>query len=446
VNQRLARIPSTVGDKAQSDRAKSSFVRQCWVHICETAGNQSYYAAGLVLQKGLPYLLIPLLVRLYGAHTYSSYVLFYTSTLMFANLLTLSVPNAIITFWYNEEDKSRLSWTFVLILGVSQFVLGLLLAFPAYLMYGQSFGSKEAILLTVAGFCFATVFNFNTFLTGVCRARNLSKAYFAAQIVASVTLISGVFLLSRWPHFEVLIILFLISLFSQDVYLLKSVWGYLISVKPSFDVRIARSVLAYSLPMLPHLEAVLFCYWVDKYLVRQYFSNIEFTRFTISFQYAFAQAFFAQVFAMHTFPLICQLVTEGNEVKLRAVIRAYNMLLTLLGIAWVGGVLLLQGLGVRLGIDPVGFSLLGAAFLIWNVTGNYINTLWARFRTRPVTGIMLSASVVLVATLAVGCAANRLFICYTAHLISAISALAGLVVLEHSRVRGLRPQPLSAEF
>jgi O-antigen/teichoic acid export membrane protein len=418
------------------------FVKQSWTHLRETVATQSYYAAGLLLQKGLPYLLIPLLVKLYGEHTYSSYILFYTSTLMLANFLALSIPNAIIAFWYAEEEKARLLWTFILLIGTSQVLLGMILGVPAYLMYGQSFGSKDALALTLVGFGFAAAFNFNTFITGVCRAQNSSKTYFIAQSIAGMGLISGVLLLSRWASLEVLIAVFFLFLLIQDIYLMRSVFGYLISMKPSLDMRIVRKVLSYSLPMLPHVEAVLFCYWIDKYLVRQYFSTIEFSRFTISFQYAFAQAFFAQVFAMHTFPLICQLVAEGNEVKLRAVIRAYNLLLAFLGLSWIGGLLLLQAFWVKLGIDPLGLLLMGVAFLVWNIAGNYINTLWATFRTRAVTGVMLSVTAVLIVTLGIGCATNRLSICYAAHLTSAIAALAGLLLLENSRVRGLRAQRL----
>jgi len=425
-----------------ADSAFVLFVRQSWMHLSETISTQSYYAAGLVLQKGLPYLLIPLLVRLYGAHTYSNYVLFYTSTLMFAQVIALSVPNAIIPFWYAEKDKSRVAWTFIVTLALSQLLVGLILVYPASLMYGHSFGSKQRSMFTLAALSFAVIFNFNAFLTGVCRALNSSKAYLAAQILAAVSLIAGVLLLSRWASVGVLIGVFLLSLTTQNIYLSKPLLAYL--RKPSFDRRIARSVLAYSLPMLPHLVSVLFCYWVDKYLVRQYFSGSEFTRFTITFQYAFIQAFFAQVFAMHMFPIICHLVAEGNDVKLHCIIRAYNLLLICLGAGWIGCVLLLQALGVPLRIDPLGFVFMGLAFLTWNLAGNYINTLWARFRTGSVTGIMLSAMVVLVATLGIGCAFNWLLICYSAQLLAAIAALAALVLLESSYVRRVQPQSLQA--
>lgn len=363
---------------------------------------------------------------------------------MFANVLGLSIPNAIIRFWYAEADKVRLSWTFVLVLSISQVAVGLVLAYPIYMMYGDSFGQRKSIILTIAGFVFAAAFNFNTFLTGVCRARNWSKGYFAAQVIAGLTLVVGVFLLSHWSRLEILIGLFLASIISQDAFLAGSVWRYLRSARLCFDRRIARELLRYSVPMLPHAEAVLFSYWVDKYVVRQYFSPLEFSRYTISFQYAFAQAFFAQVFAMHTFPLVCKLVAEANESKLRVVIRSYNFLLIVAGASWIALVLLLQAVGVRLNVDPVGFALIGTAFLVWNVAGNYINTLWARCQTLAVTGVMLGSTLILVMVLGLGCGLHRLLICYSSHLACATVAMLALIALEHSQVRRAQTVELQA--
>ena len=401
-------------------------------HLRESLGVQSYFAAGLALQKGLPYLLIPLLIRLYGDHTYASYVLFYASTLMFANLLAMAVPNSIITFWYAEKDKASLSWTYIFLLLTAQAALALVLSVGVFYVYGRSFGRPQAAALALVGLVFAFLYNFNTFLTGVCRARDYSKSYFRGQVIAGITLVAGVVLLRHWPRLEVLISMFMLSLLCQNLYLLDSLREYLQHSAPCFDVRLAKRVLAYSLPLIPHLEATVFYYWVDKFLVRQYFSDVQFSQFTISFQYAFAQSFFAQVFAMHTFPLICRLVAQRDESRLRFVIRSYNLLLAALGALWIAGILLLQWFGLRLRISPIGFLVLGCSFLIWNIAGNYINVLWARFRTPSVTAVMIGAGTVLLGTFLGGCWLRSLLLCYVSHLTCATAALAGFLLLERT--------------
>jgi len=418
----------------------TSFMGEVWANIQNSLGAQVYYALGLGIQKGLPYLLIPVLTHLYGNHTYASYVLYYASVQILANLLCLATVNSVITFWYRTEDKRSLTWTYLTFLLVSQLVLGGILARLVFHIYSQSFGGLRAWPLTCLAFCFTLLYNFNGFLTGVCRARSYSRGYFAAQLVSAAALVVGLVAFRGSARVESLVWLFMMFIGTQDLYLFIAMRDLLGKPAFYFDFALMKRVLAYCLPLIVHVEVVLFLYWVDKYLVRLYFSSVTFSQFTISVQYAFAQAFFSQVFALYTFPLICRLVAQNQARELRSVIRSYNVLLVILGALWIGFVLILFWAGAPLGISPAGFVLLGLGFMLWNVASNYTNVLWARLQSASVAGVLIGAAAVLVAILAVGCRVGAIIVCYSAHLGCAATALGALIYL--NRVR--RNEPLSS--
>lgn len=444
-DHQMSQIDTNIPTRADAGESPSGLLRDTLTQIRQSMGVQSYYALGLALQKGLPYLLIPVLIRLYSDQTYASYVLFYSSTLMFANLIALAIPNSIIAFWYSEKDKASLSWTYILLLLSCQIVLALVLGAGAFYVFGKSFSWNQAALLTFLSFAFALLYNFNTFLTGICRARNYSKGYFLAQIIAGVVLVLGLIFLRRWPSPIALISMFMLSLACQNLYLAGSLRGYLSIEKIYFDFRLAKRVLAYSLPLIPYVGAILFYFWIDKYLVRLYFSAAQFGQFTISLQYAFAQTFFAQVFAMHTFPLTCQLVADRDHLKLRLMIRSYNFLLVGLGVACMVGIPLVQRMGLPLRVDVRGFILLSGAILLWNVSGNYANVLLARYKTLSVATVIMATGIILLITLVIGCWLHNLMLCYLSHLLWAAVVLIALLYLERTQRQAWIETPRSNE-
>ncbi len=410
-------------------------------NVRESFGVQVFYALGLAVQKGLPFLLIPVLIHFYGEQVYGSYVLFYASVQFFATLVALATPTSIVPLWYAEEEKASLIQTYVLFLLAAQLLVGGASSFLLVHVFANSFGSSLAWRLTGIALLFTLLYNFNTFLTGVCRARNYSKGYFLAQIIAATWLVSAVILFRKWPSLESLILVFLTSFFLQDLFLFVSLREYLGKWGRFFDLRVLRRILAYSLPLIVDIESKLFLLWVDKYLVRMYFPVSEFSRFAITFQYAFAQSFFAQIFAMHTFPLICQLTADRDWGKLGSVLRSYNLLLALLGVLWMGFVLLVNQV-IPLAIDPVGFLLSGTGFLLWNLAGNETNALLARLRTKAVTAVTLLAGTATMAMLALGCWTGRIGLCYFSHVAGAAVAFTFLRSLNAAHRKADPPAPL----
>jgi O-antigen/teichoic acid export membrane protein len=410
------------------------------IDLREPLRQQFQYGIGLAIQKGLPFLLIPVLVAYYGERTYSSFVLFYSSTLMFLNFTSLGVPNATIPFWYAERDKQTLSWTFLLLLMVAQAGFSLFTGLGLFYIYRQSFGRSSSVHLTMLGVIFAFLANFNLFLTGVCRARQHARRFLTAQFLAGIVLVGCVFLFRGIQRLDLLVTLFIIFLLCQDVYLLGSIIEYLRHSRPHFDWWLSRRILRYSLPLLPYLEAIAFFFWIDKYTVEHYFTTTQFSEFVVSFQYAYAQSLLSGTLAMYSFPLMCKLVTEHQNTRLRCVIRTYNLIYIGLGTLWIVGLLALQRLHLPLRIQSTGFLILGATFVLWNVASNYTNVLWARLKTSAVTGVTISGGLVLLVMLGIGSWMHSLILCYLSHLCWAVATLLGLVWLEH-RQRKLSETP-----
>jgi O-antigen/teichoic acid export membrane protein len=410
----------------------------------ESLRQQLQYGLGLAIQKGLPFLLIPVLVAYYGEQTYSSYVLFYATTLMFLNFTSLGVPNATIPFWYAERDKPTFSWTFLLLLMGAQAGFSLFTGLGLFYIYRHSFGGSGSVRLTLLGIVFASLASFNLFLTGVCRARQQARRFLIAQVFAGAVLVGCVYLFRGRHRLDLLVTLFIIFLLCQDVYLLGSVFEYLRHSRPHFDGELARRILGYSLPLLPYLEAIAFFFWIDKYIVEHYFSAAQFSEFVVSFQYAYAQSLLSATLTMYAFPLMCKLVTERQNTRLRWVIRSYNLIYIVLGTVWVVGLLALQRLYLPLRIQSTGFLILGAGFVIWNVASNYTNVLWARLKTQAVTGATISGGLVLLLMLGLGAWMHSLMLCYLSHLGWAVATLLGLVWLEHRqrKLSGAPPQSL----
>lgn len=391
---------------------------------------QLQYGIGLAIQKGLPFLLIPVLVAYYGEHAYSAYVLFCASGLMFVNLMSLAVPNAVIPFWYAEPDKRTLAWTLLLLMLFTQVALSGGMGIALWFIYKHSFGAAAGLRLTFLGMALVFLTNFNLFLTGVCRARQLAGRFLAAQVLAGVAWIGGVALFRQRQQLEVLISLFIVFLLCQVVCMTSSISEFVWLPPHHFDWGLARRILSFSLPLLPHVEATAFYFWVDKYAVSRSFAAPQFSGFVVTFQYAFAQSFFSAALAMHTLPLICKLVKERQGARLRSVLRTYNLVYLGLGLLWVSGVFFAQHFLLPLRINPRGFVILGAAFLLWNIASNYINVLWARFKTPAVTGVSISTGAILLVMLLIGSRFHSLTMCYLSHLGWASAALLGLLWLE----------------
>jgi len=401
---------------------------------------QFYYGLGMAVQKGTPFLILPLLLYFYGDHTYASYVLFYTTVQIFGVLCSLAIPSSTVVFWYRRDDKRRFLVTYFLLLSGAFLAAGTLCSVPLYYIYKSSIKSAQPVEMVLLGLAFVGLYNFNQYFVSLYRAMYSSKQFFIAQIIGAAVLLGMV--IPRHPSATLsrLILAFLLSLLIQDLYLLYGVIPLLKhGTWRDFDLTLASSVLQFSLPLIIYNSIALLIYWIDKYMVDLYFDPVSFSKFVVTFQFAFAQSMIGQLFSLYNFPRICQLVAEGNYPELRLVIRTYNLLMVVLGIAYSVVILIAHAYFHVFHISVPGFIVLSLALLFTNLSTTYLNVLYAHIKTRRVVVMQAIACLMMLIALAAGCFWHQIVLCYASH----VFAAACVLVLFGRAVNGISGTDLS---
>jgi O-antigen/teichoic acid export membrane protein len=385
---------------------------------------QFYYGLGMAVQKGTPFLILPVLLYFYGDHTYASYVLFYTTVQIFGVLCSLAIPSSTVVFWYRRDDKRQFLITYFLLLSGAFLAAGALCAAPMYYVYKSSLKSTQPLEMVVLGLAFVALYNFNQYFVSLYRAMYSSKQFFIAQIIGATVLLGVAIPLHPLATLSRLIFAFLMSLLIQDLYLLYGVVPLLKHGKwRDFDLTLARNVLQFSLPLIIYNSIALLIYWIDKYMVDLYFDPVSFSKFVVTFQFAFAQAMISQLFALYNFPRICQLVAEGDYSTLRTVIRSYNLLMVVLGIAYATAILVAHAYFHLFRISVSGFVILSVAFLLTNLSATYLNVLFAHTKTSKIVVMQALAAFVMLMALTTGCLWRYIALCYGSHLLASACTL-----------------------
>ena len=408
--------------QASSDKSVGRYrnlVSQMGSGLSEIKGSlgiQFYYGLGMAVQKGTPFLILPVLLYFYGDHTYASYVLFYTTVQIFGVLCSLAIPSSTVVFWYRRDDKRQFLITYFLLLSGAFLAAGALCMPPMYYIYKSSLKGSPPVEMVVLGLAFVGLYNFNQYFVSLYRAMYSSKQFFIAQIIGATVLLGVAIPLQPLAALSRLILAFLLSLLVQDLYLL---YGVLPLLKGStwrdFDLILASSVLQFSLPLIIYNSVVLLIYWIDKYMVALYFDPASFSKFVVTFQFAFAQAMLSQLFALYNFPRICELVAKGNYPTLRMVIRTYNLLMLVLGVAYSVAILVAHIYFHVFHISVSGFIILSLAFLLSNLSTTYLNVLYAHTKTRKIVVMQAVACLFMLIVLTAGCLWHQIVLCYASH-------------------------------
>jgi O-antigen/teichoic acid export membrane protein len=387
-------------------------------------GIQFYYGLGMAVQKGTPFLILPLLIYFYGDHTYASYVLFYTTVQIFGVFCSLAIPSSTVVFWYRRENKQEFLVTYFLLLSGAFLVGAAVCIAPMYFVYKISVKTAQPLEMALLGVAFVGLYTFNQYFVSLYRATYSSKKFFIAQIIGAIALLAVAIPFHPLPLLSRLIWAFLVSLLVQDLYLLYVVVPLLKGATwHDFDLSLARSVLAFSLPLVIYNSITLLIYWIDKFMVSMFFDPDSFSKFVVTFQFAFAQAMISQLFALYNFPRICELVAEGNYASLRMVIRTYNLLMLVLGIAYSAAILIAHAYFHVFHISVSGFIILSLAFLLSNLSTTYLNVLYAHTRTRKIVVMQAVACLFMLLVLTAGCLWHQIAFCYASHVVAGACVL-----------------------
>jgi O-antigen/teichoic acid export membrane protein len=404
-----------------------NLVSQMGLGLSEIKGSlgiQFYYGLGMAVQKGTPFLILPVLLYFYGDHTYASYVLFYTTVQIFGVLCSLAIPSSTVVFWYRRDDKRQFLVTYFLLLSTAFLAAGVLCTIPMYYIYKSSLKSTPPLEMVVLGLAFVALYNFNQYFISLYRAMYSSKQFFTAQIIGAAVLLGVAIPLHPLAPLSRLISAFLLSLLVQDLYLLYGVIPLLKNgTWRDFDLTLASSVLQFSLPLIIYNSIALLIYWIDKYMVDLYFDPASFSKFVVTFQFAFAQTMISQLFALYNFPRICQLVAEGNYPTLRTVVRSYNLLMVVLGIAYSTAILITHAYFHVFRISVSGFIILSLALLLTNLSTTYLNVLYAHAKTTKIVVMQSFAAFIMLTALTAGCWWRQIMLCYGSQLLASVCTL-----------------------
>jgi len=404
-----------------------SLVSQMGSGLSEIKGSlgiQFYYGLGMAVQKGTPFLILPVLLYFYGDHTYASYVLFYTTVQIFGVLCSLAIPSSTVVFWYRRDDKRQFLVTYFLLLSGAFLAAGAFCALPMYYIYKSSLKSASPLEMVISGLAFVALYNLNQYFIALYRAMYSSKQFFIAQIIGAAVLLGVAVPLHPLAPLSRLILAFLSSLLIQDLYLL---YGVIPLLKKGtwrdFDLTLASSVLQFSLPLIIYNSIVLLIFWIDKYMVDLYFDSASFSKFVVTFQFAFAQTMISQLFALYNFPRICQFVAEGNYSNLRTIVRSYNLLMVVLGISYSVAILVAHIYFHLFHISVSGFIILSLAFLLSNLSTTYLNVLYAHAKTPRIVVMQAVACAFMLIVLTAGCLSHRIAFCYASHVFAGVCVL-----------------------
>ena len=381
---------------------------------------QFYYGLGMAVQKGTPFLILPVLLYYYGDHTYASYVLFYSTVQIFAVLCSLAIPSSTVVFWYRRDNKRQFLITYFLLLSGAFLAAGAVCIVPMYYIYKSSLKSTQPVEMILLGLAFVGLYILNQYFVSLYRAMYSSKQFFIAQIIGAAVLLAVAIPQHPLAALSRLILAFLLSLLIQDLYLLYGVVPLLKhGTWRDFDLTLASSVLQFSLPLIIYNSIVLLIFWIDKYMVNLYFDPASFSKFVVTFQFAFAQAVISQLFALYNFPRICELVAKGNYPALRMAIRTYNLLMLMLGIAYSAVILIAHAYFHVFHISVSGFIILSLAFLLSNLSTTYLNVLYAHTKTTKIVVMQAVACLFMLIVLTAGCLWHQIVLCYTSHVVAA---------------------------
>lgn len=262
-----------------------------------------YYILGLALQKGLPYLIIPLIVWRFGVNTYADFVVIYSLIQMIGLLIAIGTPNAFIVFWHNAENKSLYTASSVLIV----LLISLILTIPAAIFIHQFL--HESLLLLTLMITYAISINLNTLGLNLLRSVFRSKEYFTCiAITAFLQCLLIIFLPLTAHKLALLILINLSILILQTLFFFKNA-GIKLTARIHLrdTLQLAKTVLGYSSTFTLYSILSLSLFTVDKWLIKSFFSAEMLAEYVLNFQFAFIVNIISIVVGMYSLPIFCRL-------------------------------------------------------------------------------------------------------------------------------------------
>ncbi|MGA7802796.1 MAG: hypothetical protein WCC36_18510 [Gammaproteobacteria bacterium] len=353
-----------------------------------------YYAFGLAVQKGTPFLVVPLVIWAFGAQAYANYVLTFAAAQLVAMAMSLGTTNSLVVFWYRYEDKNKYLRSLLLLIGA----LGITIGLAVFgLLITTSILPRQVIPhLLWAGLIvvYAAIYNWNVVGLSLIRVTERSRQYFLAVVLTSITLLVLIVAISRVAQGSVVLVAIYMGVLALQSMLFMVVVPTRIS-EPGLVAeyrKFMRQIFGYSIPVVGYTLVSLSVFTIDKWVIKGSYTNSEFTQYVLNFQFAFAANIVSVVLGMYLLPTFCRLVeSQDLEVLGRKVQSHYA--LSVLGTIVVGTGM--YGYGRITGVHLTeAFWILVGAFGIANLFTVNVNVLEAFRNSRALARIAVFPTVI----------------------------------------------------
>lgn len=340
-----------------------------------------YYVLGLALQKGLPILVVPLIVAAFGRDVFGEYVLLYTVVQIYGNVSAVAVPQTVVPVWFRQADPSKfIGLCCALVLGLSA-AFGVIAGAILYLVSPDL--TLSVPIAETGGWviCFALFYNLNQLAVGIARSEDRQRHFFWASVLGGVVLVAGILTAQRlgYPGLRGLLIAQMLSVAIATLVLL----GRRILIIFKIDVVTLRAqtvpLLRFSLPLAGYSLLVLLSMSIDKWMASAWFPREVFNAYVLEFQFAFAMMFIPTAISLYSGSRVSALVTAGDHAGLKQEERRARGL-TLLGSIGVAVMMFCYAWVTGLPLGP-GYWILALGFVF---EGQYVirsNRLMAEMRS-----------------------------------------------------------------
>lgn len=384
-----------------------------------------FYILGLVAQKGLPILVIPLMVSVFGRDIYGDYVLLYTVVQVYATLSSLAIPQTIVPMWFHQDEPLRFVGVGVAILSGLAILFGLAMAGLSFTPIGkQALSFLPIPMALVWVVIFSLSYNLNTLAVGVVRVQDRQRHFFWATAIGGIVLLAGIWVAAATgaAALSALVAIQVLATLVAAILLFGKQPLAELAFNLSTVQRHCAPLLRFSLPLAGYSLLVLLSMGLDKWMARLWFSRDIFNTYVIDYQCAFALVFVPTAINLYNGPRISAFVASGEWDSLLQEERKAAQL-TIFGCSVIAVLMYCYGWVSGLGLSP-GYWVLVAGFMFEGLYILRTNRLMAQLRSFRMLFISATGIVVYIALLALAAVSASRILLYIA-----VPAYLGLTLL-----------------
>ncbi len=261
-----------------------------------TLGHTVVYMAGLLLNRGVAFLLVPLFTRVFEPEAFAKWDLCTTTLILLFPVLDLGMSPAVVRLYHDygtREERSRVfSTSLLFVLGAHLLMVGVGLAFAEPLAEMIFRDRADAGLVRLV-FLSAAVTAYGKQALSLLRTAERSVLFSVLNLVRGAAGPLAILVLVAWFRQGVAGALWG-DLFGLAVLAVAALWVCRDHLRPAFSPRMLRPLLAFALPVIPTGITVAVLTVADRYFLARMFTLEEMAPYSLGFKVGTLMALFTQ--------------------------------------------------------------------------------------------------------------------------------------------------------